>query len=59
MCCPWPAEATAGLEHAEAAVLIVNVAVTALAPETVELDIKKHPFKSAGLPETVHETVPV
>ena len=53
-----PAPTSAGAGQAEAIVLTVKVAETAVVPETVVLAMEKQPFVSAGLLETVQATVP-
>lgn len=50
---------SAGVGHAEAIVLTVGLAATAVVPETVVLVMEKQPFVRAGLLETVQATVPV
>lgn len=54
-----PAPTSAGVGHAEAIVLTVRPAATAVVPETVVLVMEKQPFVRAGLLETVQATVPV
>ena len=50
--------AIAAAGHDEATVNTVNVAVTALVPDTVVVGSEKQPFVRAGLLETVHAIVP-
>jgi hypothetical protein len=51
--------ATAGAGHDEATVKTVNVALTALLPDTLAFGIEKQPFVRAGLLDTVQAIVPV
>ena len=50
---------TAELEHAEALVWTVRVAVTALVPLIMMFGSEKQPFEREGLLDTVHVMVPV